>query len=471
MVLSLVLGSGNFVFAEPPQSEEIKEYETLKAELKALTKEKDKCYKYSGQEIIDCIDEMMKKMEKVMSALKEYESRVEKKAEKLEGDVKSLKNQIGYLDAQVEKTEIEVRITEQEISFINFDIDKLRLEIKNTEEEIKNTENKIEKSKERLADGIRNLYEYDSQNLVRLTLSQGSMSDVFDEVVYIEDLQKNVAEGIKKLREDKTILEKRSGDIEKQKNNLAERKVEVSKKINGLSDTILDIDEDKAQKAALVEITQGDEKKYKELLAQVESQTKQLLGDLAGLAVQRRAEVNALIKKHGAIPQGLFNVPLYKQTNYPGIKLGPSQYSFSGNGCAVTSVAMVLKYYGKNVTPMTLNNDWKNIFSCSSGGAFCWYGVANKPYNMNLSGQIGHTYGSNINIGNYFSPGKPVVIFLNTLTSGSAGHYVVVVGKVNNKYVVNDPILGEVYLSVSKEFIEGVYGRSVIIDQAIIFSP
>jgi len=471
-IIFVVLLGLIFSFGKILAEDSSEKYNEIKTKLDVLTQEMNQCSSMpSGQPKIDCIDKVTKEMNDAMAELKKYEEEIGAKAEGLQKDIKSLSNQIGYLNAQVEKTEVEVRITQQEIDLINFDIEKIEEQIKITEEDIKNTENEIVKAREQLAATIKNLYEYDNQNLIKITLTNGNLSDFFDEVTYIESLQKGIGENLEKLKKDKQNLEAKKTTLEEQKASLAERKREVAEKIDSFNKIIAELDASKREKATLLEITKGDEQKYQELLATIKAQTEQLLGNLATLAQQRQAEIAALIEKYGSIPSGLFNVPLFLQTNYPGVKLGPSDYSFNGNGCAVTSVAMVLAYYGLNVDPMTLNNDWTNIFSCTNGGAFCWYGVTNPPYNMKISGQISHTYGSNINIDNYFIPGRPVIIFLNTRTNKAEGHYVVVVGKVNDKYVVNDPILGTVYLDVSKEFIENTYSRSVIIDQAIIYTP
>jgi len=134
---------------------------------------------------------------------------------------------------------------------------------------------------------------------------------------------------------------------------------------------------------------------------------------------------------------------------------------------------MVLAYYGRQVNPMTLNNDWETTFGCSgSSGGICWGGVAS-DFNMLISGQPGHSLGTNVNIDNYYQAGRPMIVFLNTSRTGTKGHYVVITGKdpSTEEYLVNDPILGTTQLSVSKAFIERIYSATVTIDQLIIYSP
>jgi peptidoglycan hydrolase CwlO-like protein len=391
----------------------------------------------------------------------EIKAKLDELNKEIERDVQSLKKQINYIDAQIEKTELQIEVTEQEIDLINIDI--LR-----TEEEIEETLEGMETDKEKLAESIRDYYEYDRKDILIVTLMQTTVSGAFDEVVYIENIQEQINDSIKELKGSKGLIEEDKLILEKSKE-------ELNLKIESYNRQIVEMKELREKKADLVELTGGDEAKYKELLANIETQKKQLLGDLASLARQRKAELARLIRRYGSVPRGLFGVPSFYQTAYPGIRLGPSPYFFSNYGCAVTSVAMVLKYYKKNssLTPMTLNNDWKNIFACSGGsGAFCWSGVTNAPYKMKLSGRVSHAYGKNINLDNYFKPGRPMIVFLNTRkNSPPVGHYVVVTGKLNNDYVVNDPILGSVKLKVSKAAVELWYREKVYVDQVIIYTP
>lgn len=472
ILAGLIFGS-NQVFAEISSEEIDKEFQSFQEE---IAKCKDmNCDGLKDKEYEDCLSQSLQCATNLQSQLSKWSEgkldEIKEEAEELQKDIKSLKNQIGYLNAQVERTSIEVRVTEQQVDLLNFDVAKTEESIKNTENEIKNTENDIGETRQQLADNIKNLYEYDNQNLIKLTLAKEAFSDFFDEISYIQNLHEGVGKNLEKLKESKKGLENKKTDFENQKQGLEDKKQEVSSKIKNLNKTIVNLDSDKKQKAVLLEITKGDEEKYQELLAAIKAQTDQLLSGLSDFATQVSAQFETLGE------WARFGVPLFLQTNYPG-NLGPSSYSFSGNGCAVTSVAMVLASYGLSVDPMTLNNDWTNIFSCSGqSGAFCWYGATHSPYNMNIGGQIGHTYPTEINLSQYFVSGRPMIVFMRRGDGPLQGHYVVVTGKVNDEYTVNDPILGTVKLEDTRKFVHDYilkyYGVDAcpIIDQAIIYTP
>lgn len=477
IVLTIISG---LIFTSQVLADPSEKYDEIKVKLDSLTTEMNSCNDLpSGQEKIDCIDVVTKKMNEVMSELKKYESEIGQQAEELQKDIKSLKNQIGYLDAQVEKTEVEIRVTEQEISLINLDISKTEEQIKITEREIKNTENKIEETRQQLADSIKNLYEYDNQNLIELTLNKGNLSDFFDEIAYIENLQKGIGESLNKLKEDKNDLEDKKAGLEGQKQDLTEKKEEVAVKIDSFNKTIAELDASKREKAVLLEITKGDEEKYQELLAAIEKQKKELLGNLSALSQARQAEIEALVGQYGGRVEGsLFENPYYFAQNS-----GPWANTCINNlcpptgglmkdwGCAITSTAMVLKYYGKNVNPGILAENSDILY-----GILIKFPTVGNVYGVPCISGCSPTNNIDWSVVDDYLINKrqPVILMIKTSSDGT--HFVVAIGKIEDKYFVYDPIYSvsqgkAVNLDVSIANIEKIYSTSASVTRMVIFSP
>jgi len=112
-------------------------------------------------------------------------------------------------------------------------------------------------------------------------------------------------------------------------------------------------------------------------------------------------------------------------------------HTIGASGCAVTSVAMVFRYYAVGTSPCTLNQclgnhacpiDWNTAASnCSE----------NKATYSGSPGFAWSTVESNL------SAGRPVIVQLN----GGNGHYVVIVsgsGNSGSGYTINDPWDGQV---------------------------
>ncbi len=439
VLLGLVFGYEK-VLANPSDK-----YDELKIQLDSLTQEMNLCTALpSGQEKIDCINSVTNKMNKAKTELDKYAKEIGAKAEELQKDIKSLSNQINYLNAKVEKTEVEIRITQQEIDMLNLDIEKIEEEIKLTEEEIKENENKIEEVRQQLADTVKKIYEYDTQNLVKITLTSGTLSDFFNEISYVESLQKGLADNLAKLKENKSNLEAKKATLEDQKASLAEKRREVSDKIDSFNKTIAELDAEKKNKATLLEITKGDEEEYQKLLAEIEEQKKQLLGNLSALSQSRQAEIEEIVQKTGGRidPIVFGNYTYFAQDSGPWAQTcihnicPPIGDTMATSGCFITSMAMLLKSYGKEVTPATLATD-DTILE----GIFLNASAAASKYALKcLDGCSSSTWGNfNKNtVNSYLDASKPVIFGIQT--SGGRTHFVLAIGRIGDNYYVLDPI-------------------------------
>jgi predicted nuclease with TOPRIM domain len=471
LILSIALFL-NFALAQEQILDFLAEFEAKKEECSAIS-----CQGLPTDKAIECLKKVQSCLEEVQKSLSSWSDiklkEIQGKIDELSKKEESLKKRLDYLEAQAEKTKLEIKVISEKIEILNLNISQKESEIADIEDQILKKEKEIENLKEKLGSVLKLIYEYENSNLFGKAIFEESLASLLNEIVFLENIQKELALNVQKAKEVLKNLNLIKSNLEEEKLRLEDLKNEATQKASELQAKVSSLEDMERETKNLLEITQGDNEKYQKLLAEIKAQTEQLLGDLSALARQRQSELRELIAKYGKVPEGLFGVPLFLQTNYPNAKLGFSNYSFSGYGCAVTSVAMVLKYYGLNVDPMSLNSDWQNIFSCTGEGwAFCWYGVTNPPYNMKISGVIEHRPISLAELDQYFKPQRPIIIFLNTATSQNPrGHYVVVVGKINDKFVVNDPILGTVYLDVSMEAIKKWYQSDVFIDQVIIYTP
>lgn len=454
ILIGLVFYSG--VLANPSDK-----YEEIKAKLAALSPER--CNSLSGQAKIDCINDIINEINRLKAELDKYSQEIGEKVDELQKDIQSLNNQVSYLNAKIEKTEIEIALKGKEINILELDIAK-------AEEEIKEKEKSIQETRERIGDLIRSLYEYDRQNLVILTLSEGSLSDIFEEVIYLDSIQASIGEALEDLKAEIKVLELSIETLKERKETILAVQTELTSQISIYN-------EDKQNKATLLEITKGDEEVYQELLSRIKEQKKQLLGDLSRLSSLRAAEIEALVAKYGPrIPGSSFgNFTYFAQDNgvwanwwINGIPNGGRMKDY---GCAITSASIVLKYYGKSVNPGVLSRDSRILYDIliSFPATGSVYGIpcvsgCSRSHNINWS-----------TVDNYLNSQKPVILMIET--SPYAGdHFVVAIGKVGQKYYVFDPLYSvsqgmAVDLNVSIGNIKGIYGRNASVTRMVIFSP
>ena len=98
-------------------------------------------------------------------------------------------------------------------------------------------------------------------------------------------------------------------------------------------------------------------------------------------------------------------------------------------GCLLTSVAIVAKHYGDNVTPGNIASDISRFYGYTAYMNLPWKSVAGRSY-----------YGG-INIDQELANGNYVIVGVGGCSSGGS-HFVVLTKKDGDDYIMNDPIYG-----------------------------
>jgi len=179
-----------------------------------------------------------------------------------------------------------------------------------------------------------------------------------------------------------------------------------------------------------------------------------------------RAEVSGTIPSSGGryfdrrveIP-----VPAFAQDDprWSNVRLGPSSDTLGDEGCAVTSAAMVIAFYGIKTDPLQLNNFLTRAGGLSEDGLIEWSRVpAIAPAYLKLSYNGNASYEL---IDTNLLERNPVIAFIRLPDGGY--HFVVIVGKEGHNYLIRDPAASPVRrpypLSELTDRIQGVcfFGR------------
>jgi peptidoglycan hydrolase CwlO-like protein len=386
----------------------------IKAKLADLNRQKDICTTYNGEKKIECLGKVMTQINSLLIQVKGYESEVGSKTAQLQNDVQNLKNQIGYIDAQKDNTKIQVQITQQEMSLA-------QIRIAKTEEEIKEMKRKMQYSRNKLASGLKSFYEYDKENFITMIFTDGSISKFFDEIIYAEKIQAGVTKGLEGLKEDKALLDRKKKNLQAEKQDLGFKKEAFNRQI-------VEMNQLQQQKSELLEVTEGSQEKYETMLATIKNATSHISANLSQISAEKQAEITEYLQKNpintGVCKKALA-VPYFAQTNtlWAGKYIGASNYKVGGWGCALTSVAMVLNYYGKSTNPGIIA-DTDKFFE--PDGDIYWWAPAN-AYGIHFNGTGGSIDGE-------LAAGRPVIVWTNY------EHYVVIIGKDTKDYIVLDPL-------------------------------
>jgi len=153
---------------------------------------------------------------------------------------------------------------------------------------------------------------------------------------------------------------------------------------------------------------------------------------------------NLDMSKRGTMGDILLNItPLsQKDPRWGSVKLGTSTSTIGGYGCLITSASMMLRHFGFDTDPGRLNDLLKANGGYHDGNLFVW-GSLEKIFN---GVKFGYRYnGAYLDkVDAQLQAGKPVIVNVDMYPATSAldEHWVLIVGKVNGSYIINDPWYG-----------------------------
>lgn len=373
----------------------------------------------------------------------------------------SLENEIGLFEAQIAQLDLEIKATQAQIDQTNLEINNLILRI-----QIK--EGEIEKQKEILGSLLREINDYDKKTALEILLKNEELSDFLNQAEYVDTVGEKIKNALDKLKEIKK-------ELEKEKVSLQDKRAELEE----LSKSLLNKKEiaafQKAAKETLLEETKGEEYKYQDLLFNVKNQKKTILGDINKLRRSMEAEIARIAALAERPSDNLASTSWYFSQNDPRWKnmtIGFSSSSIDDYGCAISSVAMVYKYYGIDIDPARLAKQpiyYYDLIVWPKQWRFL--DMVGSPWRV--SG--GLTQNNWNEIDRQLAGGHPVIVFIRALGRG-AGHYVVIHSKDSTDYIVHDPVMwngqsgANIYLSTTRKYIESIYKTNTVVDQMIVYN-
>lgn len=373
----------------------------------------------------------------------------------------SLENEIDLLDAQIAQLDIEIKAMQAQIDQTNLEINNLIIKI-----QIKETE--IETQKKFLKSLLREINDYDKKTALEILLDSEELSDFLNQAEYVNTVGEKIKTALDELKEIKE-------ELEKEKVALQDKKVELEELSKELLNKKESADTQKTAKEILLKETKGKEYRYQDLLFNVKNQKKTILGDINKLRRDKEAEIARIAALAEKPSENLASTSWYFSQNDPRWKnktIGFSNSSIDDYGCAISSVAMIFKYYGINIDPGRLAKQpiyYYDLIVWPKQWRFL--DMVESPWRVS-----GGLTKSNWNtIDRQIASGHPVIVFIRATGKG-AGHYVVIHSKDKKGYIVHDPVRwngqsgANIYLSTTRKYIESIYKTSTVIDQMIIYN-
>ena len=383
--------------------------------------------------------------EKLEKKAKTYQSIINLKNKQQD----TLTQQIGVIDQEQAKNLQSLQLTQTQLN-------ELIKKIGGLEEDIKNKEIMMETKKKMLSTLMQSYYEYDQEGVLKLMMASNDLSSILNQTDYIEQSGEKVSEIL-------SDIEKSRDEVIQEKSKLDKKREENEKLKEQLADRKFDLQASENQKQSLLTQTQGEEAKYKDMLAHVEKQQRELFNFSEA---SNLSEVSESVGKYPKPSSNLASTSWYfsqKDSRWANQRIGNSSSLMKDYGCAVTCVSMVFKKHGSGTNPGRMAKE--KIF---------YYDLIKWPSTWSP----GITLASSVSHGNIkwstvdaqIKKGNPVIVYIKK-TNGRGGHYVVVTGKDSKDYIVHDPYFGaNLYLGTSKSLVGKIGANSkTVVDQMIVY--
>ncbi len=244
----------------------------------------------------DKIIDLREQIQELERQSAEYKKLVTQK--QLEGT--TLKRELSILENQIARLKVGILSTNRRIDLAN-------LEIKDLTREITTTENKIDRNKESISGLLRQLDTIEKQDLAFILLANSKISDFFNYLERISNLQEQLTGNLRiflELKNELEIKKEETGNKKQELANLNQRQQNQKIVSEGTQ----------AAKNDLLSKTKGQEQKFQQLLSEVEQKKAEFYQELQNLEAQAREQGIFIVRVKAASipPKGtrLFKMPL-----------------------------------------------------------------------------------------------------------------------------------------------------------------
>lgn len=354
--------------------------------------------------------------------LKQYIEICRVKIDESQAQQTTLAETIEYFTTEIYLTQAEINKTQQ-------DLNRLGVEIEELSGKIESIDYSLDDLTALFVNRVQQSYKQNTNDPFFALINSDGFSDFFRRMEYIKKVRDHD-------REVMVALEKSRLDYDNQKTAKEEKQSQVEALRSQLASQKNSLAQQKAAKDKLLSDTKNSEKEYQRLLSDAQAQ-------LAAFStfVSQQGIASILNGTTRNDPGWGTNGIYYNQRedDWASRLLPGSSYTMANSGCLVTSMAMVMSYYGKSAKPGDIASQ-PELFSF---GDF-------RQGSLNIAGvnttrtRIGY---SRATLDNELasSPDKPVIVGIIQYGSSRPEHFFVIKSKDGDDYIIHDPFPDDGY--------------------------
>lgn len=320
----------------------------------------------------------------------------------------TLSNQIKIFDTQIAQTELKIKQTISSIEILKNEIADLGVKIGNLDVSLNNL------SAVYIQQVAQN-YKLGKRMPFKGLLNFSSLNNFLQNYKYISVLQQNSHNTLMEMETNRTNM-----DIQKQAKTEKQKELENQEKT--LKSQQKSLANQKLSKNELLQITKNDEKKYQALLSQVQ----------AKLSTFSNTTVGCLSSNAPAGSDGNYYSQL--DNRWCSQYIGPQTiYTIGNAGCYLTSMSMLLKKIGYDISPSAYAADISRFTSSAD--------LANPSVPDGYKYQKISSYDTSA-IDRELSNNRYVIVQVPMRGSPSGYHFVVLISGSSGNYIMHDPVYG-----------------------------
>lgn len=339
-----------------------------------------------------------------LSCLSEKITCSEKKIEEARESANTLKNTINIFNGQINVLQLQIDQNLVEIA-------KLEKQILELSDRIEGLDYSLDKLTSVLVERVNEHYKRTYHNPIAVFFSKTPFATKISEFKYLQLAEQQTVEAMQLAETQKTEY-----DNQKSLKEIAQEEVEEKKQ--QLEVSRRELNEQKSDKQSLLEVTQNDEKKYQQLLAEAQAEVEALKSFTAN-------KVGGVLSAQNS-PDGWYFSQ--RDERWAGVSIGRSQENMFEVGCLVSSTAMIKKKFGEDVTPLKIAAHSSYFFSNTANMLKPWpapsgYFYVDVAYSRS---KLDEELEKN-----------PVIVKLLAGVYGT--HFIVIKEKQGDDYLIHDP--------------------------------
>jgi peptidoglycan hydrolase CwlO-like protein len=342
----------------------------------------------------------------LQNKINEYEN----KLSEVRTQKNTLSSQIEYMDTQINLTQLKTQETQEKIKSTEYEIETL-------DDWIGDLDNSLDKLSKTMLERIVAGYKTRKTSVIDIIFDSSNASDLVNKFKYYEVARDTNKKVLLEVQEAKLNYEEQKKLREKKKVELDELQVQLAAQEESLKSQ-------QEEKRVLLTATQNDEANYSRLLDEARRQ----------IAAYKTFVQTTGVGTISANGLGTGDGGWYlsqRDERWAGTHMGNSSETVLDVGCLITSISMVMRFYGADFTPVNIAADSKYFVP---GSAYMY-----NPSTFNGSWPNGKRYKniSSGDISSYLERGVPVIAGVR-----GSSHYVVLKKIDGGAYIMNDPIYG-----------------------------